>query len=90
MPSSHDFDAFVSLSEAVKIKQVSRQAVYDAIKAGRLPSQTILGRTVVRRSDLKSWQIVGRRHNKPLSAEHKAKLSKSLKRFWTKQKADPQ
>jgi|GEM_PF-2088205 len=88
MKPVHDYDAFVSLPEAAKIKQVSRQAVYDAIKAGHLPSQTILGRTVVRRSDLQSWKIVGRRNGKPLSAEHKAKMSKSLKLAWKQRRAN--
>ena len=75
-------EQFLTLPEAAKMKKVSRQAVYDAIKAGKLPYHSTLGRRVIRKSDLRSWRIVGRRASGPLSAAHKAKISQAQKRRW--------
>jgi excisionase family DNA binding protein len=87
MKPSRPYEDLLTLSEAAKQKKVSRQAVYDAIKSGRLTCLRVLGRPVVRQADLKSWQIIGRRQSSPLSAEHKARISRALKRRWAKRKS---
>lgn len=82
MKSPYLNEEFLTLNEAAQIKKVSRQAVNDAIKAGKLPCHYILGRQVIRKADLRSWRIVGRRASGPLSATHKAKISQAQKRRW--------
>lgn len=82
MQSPYLNEEFLTPEEVAKIKKVSRQAVHDAIKAGKLPCHFILGRRVIRKADIRSWQVVGRRASGPLSAAHKAKISESQKRRW--------
>lgn len=82
MKSPYLNEEFLTPDDVAKIKKVSRQAVHDAIKAGKLPCHYILGRRVIRKADLRLWQVIGRRKNGPLSVAHKAKISQSQKRRW--------
>jgi len=77
-------EQFLTLPEVAKAKNVSRQAVYDAIKAGKLTCYIVLGRRAIKKSDLRSWHVTGRRAGGPLSAAHKAKIAESQKRRWAK------
>jgi excisionase family DNA binding protein len=46
---------FMTVQEVATHRKVTRIAIYDLIKRGRLPFHTILGKTVVRKSDLDSF-----------------------------------
>lgn len=79
-------DEFLTLAQAAQLKGVTRKAVYDAIKAGRLQSRYMLGRMILLKGDVITWKIVGRRSSGPLSETHKTNISKSLKRSWRSRK----
>ncbi len=78
--------------EAANLKGVSREAIYGAIREGRLPHRKVLGRIAVLEADVLAWTptpYAGRRKGSRLSEETKAKISASQKRRWQQRKVDP-
>jgi excisionase family DNA binding protein len=51
----------VTAAEAAVIKGVTRRAVYDAIRDGRLIARRSNGIWLIRRTDLDAWEVVGHR-----------------------------
>lgn len=51
MPDEH-----MTIKQAAEILGITRQTVYQAIRAGRLPSERILDRVTVRRADVESYK----------------------------------
>jgi predicted DNA-binding transcriptional regulator AlpA len=86
MPKPKPHDDYLTISQAARLKKVSRSALYDAINQKRLASTTILGRVVVLRADLLAWTPRRGRPPGPLSDQHKARLSQALKRRWAERK----
>ena len=87
----------LTAAEAAQLKGVSSEAVYAAIRDGRLPYQKVLGRLGVSETDVLAWTLTpraGRKKGTRLSEEAKAKISESQKQRWarrnlnTAQKAD--
>ena len=83
-------DNLLSVSQAAKLKGVSRAAVYGAIAGGRLSHQRILGHIGLREADVVAWKPLGIKTGRPkgipMSAEAKARLSESQKRRWAQRK----
>jgi excisionase family DNA binding protein len=80
-----DEDTWLTVPEAAQVKGVSDSAIYKAISDGRLPSQRVLGRVAVRRSDIYQWEPVpqgGRRQRAQHSVETKARISEGMKKRW--------
>lgn len=77
--------------EVAQLKSVSREAVYAAIRDGRLPHRIVLGHIAVREADVSAWTPTpraGRRKGTHLSEEAKARISQSQKRRWAKRNAE--
>jgi excisionase family DNA binding protein len=72
--NGNDFGDYISQVEAARIRGVSKQAIADLIKRGRLPSFTIGGKVFVKRSEVVAFQAmpIGRPPKKSI----RAKLSK--------------
>jgi len=49
-------DDLISLSEAARIRGVTRQAIDDLVKRGRLPVVEIAGKRFVRKQDVDAYQ----------------------------------
>jgi excisionase family DNA binding protein len=79
-------DEYLTISQAARLKKVSRSALYDAIQQERLPSIRILGRAVVSRADLLAWTPRRGRPPGPLSEQHKSRLSQAMTRRWAERK----
>ena len=78
--------------EAANLKGVSREAIYGAIREGRLPHRKVLGRIAVLEADVLVWvptPYAGRRKGSRLSEETRAKISAAQKRRWEERKAEP-
>ena len=78
--------------QAAHLKGVSREAIYCAIRDGRLPHRKVLGKIAVREIDVLAWTpapYAGRRKGSRLSEETRAKISAAQKRHWEQRKADP-
>ena len=80
----------LTVSQAAKLKGLSRGAIYAAISRKSLPARLVLGHLAVREADLLAWDASkskgGRPQGKLMSAEAKAKLSESQKRRWAQRK----
>ncbi len=80
----------LSVSEAAKLKGVTRAAVYGAIADGRLPHERILGHLALRETDVLAWTPLGIKTGRPkgipMSEESKARLSESQRRRWAQRK----
>lgn len=79
----------LSVSQVALSKGVSRNAVYKAVREGRLPSTELVGTVAIRWTDVEAWQArrrVGRVVGKPASPEAKAKISASQRLRWQKKK----
>ena len=82
-------DQYLSVTQVVNQKQVSRNAVYRAIQEGRLPSTQIAGLTVVKFQDAEAWQPkarTGRRSGIKSSDETKAKIAEAQRLRWQRRK----
>jgi excisionase family DNA binding protein len=79
-------DEYLTISQAARLKKVSRSALYDAVQQERLPSTQILGRIVISRADLLAWTIRRGRPPGPLSEQHKARLSQAMSRRWAERR----
>ena len=81
----------LTVSQAAKLRGVSRAAVYLAIAQKRLRHSHTLGHLVVREADVIAWGGVagakrGRPKGNPLSPEHKARIAEAQKKRWAKRK----
>lgn len=85
MPNPNIKD-FLTVSQAAELKEVSRNAIYDAIKRKQLPSSKVLERTAIRRKDLLAWDVRPGRPPGALSKQHKARISAALKASWDERK----
>jgi predicted DNA-binding transcriptional regulator AlpA len=77
---------FLTVSQAAKFKEVSRTAIYDAIKRKQLPASEVMGRPAIRRNDLLAWEVRPGRPSGALSKQHKARISAALKKSWAERK----
>jgi hypothetical protein len=48
-------DSYISQAEAARIRDVSKQAIADLIKRGRLSKITVAGRTLVLRAEVEAF-----------------------------------
>jgi len=80
----------LTVSQAAKLKGVSRTAVYAAIERGRLPHRRILGHVGLREADVLAWEPLGVKTGRPkgipMSEAAKVRLSESQKRRWQQRK----
>ena len=76
--NSKDLEDYISQLEAAKIRRVSKQAIADLIKRGRLNSFTIGGKIFVRRSEVESFQAmpIGRPTKKKSASKSKGNPKK--------------
>lgn len=82
-------DDLISIIEAAKLKGVSRNAVYLAVKDGRLPHVMVVGHYALRRTDVLAWKPrgpKGRQKGLPLNDKTKERISKSQKQRWAQRK----
>jgi len=56
MPKNFDPSAWVSQSEAARMRGVSRQSISELVKRGRLKTLVIAGKTLVRRTEIEKFQ----------------------------------
>lgn len=81
----------ITVSEAARLKGLSRSAIYKAIRDGRLPERWELGRLALKESEVLAWEAVptgGKRHRLPQSETTKSRISEAQKRRWTKRKRE--
>lgn len=78
----------VTVSEAARIKGVTRAVIYNAINRGDISARTVLGRRALRREDVDRWQPrrAGRRRGVPLSEDTKAKIAEAQRARWRQRK----
>lgn len=80
---------YLSVTQVANQKQISRNAVYKAIREGRLPSVQIAGLVVVKAKDVEAWipkTRTGRRSGSRSSDATKAKIAESQRLRWQKKK----
>ncbi len=80
---------YLSVTQVAKQKQISRNAVYKAIRDGRLPSVQIAGLVVVKVKDTEAWMPktrTGRLGGSKSSDETKAKIAETQRLRWQKRK----
>ena len=80
---------YLSITQVANQKQISRNAVYKAIREGRLPSTQIAGLVVVKAKDAEAWMPkarTGRQGGSKSSDETKAKIAESQRLRWQKRK----
>lgn len=66
----------ISLAEAARIRGVSRQALDDLVKRGKLPTVEIAGRRLVRRQDVVAYEPeLGGRPKKGVGEKVQGKVS---------------
>ena len=89
--SRDDLENYLTVTQAARLKGVSRQTVYAAIEDKRLPHATKLGRTVVKRADVLAWDLSlskpGRKKGQPVSELHRARISEGIKANWQRRKS---
>ena len=86
-----DQDTFLTPDQAALAKGVSRTAIYSAIAEGRLPSQRILNRLAIRKTDLESWIPAphsGRPKGIPVSDKARSRMGEAQKRRWARARED--
>lgn len=49
-------DEFLTVAQAAEVLGVHRTAVNDAVKAGKLPTVSVMGKRAIRRSDLGEYR----------------------------------
>ena len=77
----------LTVTQAAKLKGVSRTAIYTAIAQKRLRHTYSLERLVVREADILAWDAKrGRPVGKPMNEEHKARISVAQKQRWARRK----
>jgi excisionase family DNA binding protein len=80
----------LSVSEAARLKGVTRSAVYSAVARGVLPHQIVLGHIALRESDVKAWiaarVTAGRPAGTRLSKAAKERISQANKNHWARRK----
>ena len=84
-------DQYLSVSQVANLKGVSRNAVYKAVREGRLVSTKLVGVVAIRRSDAEAWSArsrTGRKTGKPTSEEAKAKISVAQRLRWQKRMSE--
>jgi len=59
--ANSDKDRVVTAAEAATIKGVSRRAVYEAIRDGRLKARRSNGIWLIRIMHLDAWEVIGHR-----------------------------
>ena len=82
---------YLSVTQVANQKQISRNAVYKAIREGRLPSTQIAGLVVVRVKDVEAWMPksrTGRHSGSKSSEETKAKIAEAQRLRWQKRKQE--
>jgi excisionase family DNA binding protein len=82
-------DDLISVSEAARLKEVTRSAIYIAIREGRLPHIMVVGHYALRKADVLAWtpqRYTGRQKGLPLKSETKARISDSQKRRWAQRR----
>ncbi len=83
-------DEYLSVTQVASLKGISRNAVYKAVREGRLPSVRIVG-VAIKRVDALAWipkSRVGRRKGIPTSEEAKANISEAQKARWQKRRQE--
>lgn len=77
-------DTLLTVSQAARVKGVTRTTIYNAIAAKRLRTTQVLGRIAIKESDLKASDVgegkSGRPPGKPLSAQHRAALKAAYRK----------
>jgi excisionase family DNA binding protein len=79
----------LTVSQAAKLRGVSRTAIYSAIARQSLSAHLDLGRWVVMKKDLLAWDAAknrGRKKGRAISVEHRANISAAQKARWAKRK----
>jgi hypothetical protein len=78
---------FLTVVQAARRKDVSRTAIYRAIKSKDLRAREMLGRIVVAESDLLAWDVQrGWPKGEPVSQTTRKRISESQKQRWAKKK----
>jgi excisionase family DNA binding protein len=75
----------ITVTEAARLKKVSRSAIYTALAEGRLPGTRVLGRLVLKKRDVHSWQPEphkGRPQGIAMSDKSKRRISQGQRRRW--------
>jgi excisionase family DNA binding protein len=73
-----DFENYISQVEAARIRGVSKQAIADLVKRGRLTSVKIAGRTLLLRSEVEAFVALPKLGRPPKKSTPKKK-SKAFK-----------
>ena len=82
-------DEYLTVNQVAVAKGVSRNAVYKAVRDGRLAATTLVGRVAIRRTDADTWtpgERTGRRKGVPTSDAAKAKIAESQRLRWKRRK----
>lgn len=82
---------FLTVREAAVMKGVSREAVYAAVRDGRLPSRIELEKIALLEEDVAAWvpfSQAGPRKSSPMADEVKAKIAESQRKRWAKLKTN--
>jgi excisionase family DNA binding protein len=75
----------ITVSEAARLKKVSRSAIYTALAEGRLPGTRVLGRLALKKRDVHSWHPEphkGRPQGTSMSDVSKRRISQGQRRRW--------
>lgn len=75
-------EKLLTVTQAAKMKGVTRAAVYKAIAEGRVPHQIVLGRSALLEADVVAWVPRTREKGIPRSKEIKARISAGQKHRW--------
>lgn len=78
-------DDFITVSEAAKLKEVSRSAIYAAMAEKRLPHTRLLGHLVLKNADVQSWKPQphkGRPAGIAMSDAAKGRISQGQQKRW--------
>jgi hypothetical protein len=70
--SGENFEDYISQAQAARIRAVTRQAIGDLIKRGRLRSVSMAGRTLVLRSEVEDFIQLAK--GRPLKNSVKRKM----------------
>lgn len=80
----------LSVSEAARLRGVTRAAVYSAVARGVLPHQRMLGHIALKETDVKAWiaanVTAGRPAGTRLSKAAKERISQANKANWARRK----
>lgn len=62
--SEQETVGLLTIAEVAQRKGVRVSTIYEAVKAGRLPSRQVLGKTVITEADCDAWQKQDRGGNR--------------------------